>query len=136
MRMSEARVPFLSMATNSRYIRISFMFRGCLARDLHVQHKTSQRHLTFLGGMSQYKSTSSCLRMSRARASCFTEDVLNKLLQHLMFRRMSQAKRPFSNIRAISRPISTSHVLEDVSGETPIFNIKRLKTTPPNIPIF
>ena len=49
---------------------------------------------------------------------------------------MSQAKRPFSNIRAISRPISTSHFLEDVSSETPIFNIKRLKTIPPNIPVF
>ena len=41
---------------------------------------------------------------------------------------MSQAKRPFPSIRAISRPISTSPFSEDVSGETPIFDIKRLKT--------
>ena len=41
---------------------------------------------------------------------------------------MSQAKRPFPSIRAISRPISTSPFSEDVSGETPMFDIKRLKT--------
>ena len=41
---------------------------------------------------------------------------------------MSQAKRPFPSIRAISPPISTSPFSEDVSGETPIFDIKRLKT--------
>merc|ERR1712039_612468 len=40
------------------------------------------------------------------------------------------------NIERLKTKLSTSHFLEDVSGETPIFNIKRLKTIPPNIPIF
>ena len=66
-------------------------------------------------------------RMSRARAPLIRKDVRKELLRHSILWRMSQAKRPFPSIRAISPPISTSPFSEDVSGETPIFDIKRLR---------
>ena len=67
-------------------------------------------------------------RMSRARAPLIRKDVRKELLRHSILWRMSQAKRPFPSIRAISPPISTSRFFEDVSGESLIFSIKRFKT--------
>ena len=75
-------------------------------------------------------------RMSLAKSLFSSVGISKQALRIAIFWRMSQAKRPFPSIRAISRPISTSPFSEDVSGETPIFDIKRLKTTPPNIPVF
>ena len=75
-------------------------------------------------------------RMSRARAPLIRKDVRKELLRHSILWRMSQAKRPFPSIRAISPPISTSPFFEDVSGESFIFYIRRPKNKSSKISVF
>ena len=60
-------------------------------------------------------------RMSRAELLLSSFDVSKRALQTVIFQRMSRAKRPFPNIRAMSRPIATYHFFEDVSSESPMF---------------
>ena len=68
-------------------------------------------------------------RMSRAKSLFSSVDASKEALRTAILSRMSRAKRPFSTLRLISRLTLASNVLEDVSSETLIFNITRLKTT-------
>ena len=64
-------------------------------------------------------------RMSRAKSLFSSVGASKQALRTAVFLKMSRAKTEFLNIRAIPR----IHFFDDVSSETIIFNIKRLRTT-------
>ena len=119
--LAERRVPHSRCAmshTNAAFCT-QLGTRSCLAKNA-----TQQMSISIFRG---------CLEREprfRQKTPC------NQLLQHLVFSRMSLAKRPFLILSSVSGAISISPFFNDVSSERLVCNRKRLADNSFNTSVF